>query len=320
MDPKLRAAISIAAVVTLSLTGSLTAVVDESTAEPSIEQLLAGAPGADRVLESHALVPDLSVSVSRDANAESIEFEDADGNAMSIGMPSNAEFTDDTSQTLGDEPLVTTQYTQPRAESDSGGAISARAVVVIPDEEAPSSYDFAIEVPPGVAAEPRADGGINLVAPGPEEAQTDDVEVEMVIAQIEPAWAVDANGVSIPTSYHLNGSTLTQSIDFDAVTAFPVVADPEVKWMGYFIRLTYSKAETRGMRDQGVIIAGVVGLGAAIAAAAGPAAPAIVAAVYAASAAAVGIIATTASNAVGDGRCLQLDIPSMIPSIVKCRK
>ncbi|MGP5026622.1 hypothetical protein [Glutamicibacter sp. BW77] len=74
------------------------------------------------------------------------------------------------------------------------------------------------------------------------------------------------------------------------------------------------------MRDQGVVIAGLLGGSAGIAAMFGPGAPIVGAALAAASAAAVGIIATTASNAHSDGRCLQVDIPPLVnPTIVNCR-
>ncbi len=39
-------------------------------------------------------------------------------------------------------------------------------------------------------------------------------------------WAVDAAGNNLPTSFTLEGSTLTQHVDLNAATAFPVVADP----------------------------------------------------------------------------------------------
>lgn len=308
-----------AALVVLALSLGVSAPSSADESEVTVQDLIAEAPGADRVLSAPGVAGDANVSMPNSATG-SITFTGTSGDVYSIGLPENAEFTQNLDTPLGDEALVTTQFTESAATEAAEDSVSARAVIVIPDASSPSSYDFAVEVPDGVSPVRSADGGIELIAPAPAEAQLPGVEVDVVVAQIQPAWAVDANGVSVPTSYSFDGSTLTQSIDFSAVTAFPVVADPEVKWMGHFIRLTYSKAETRGMRDQGVIIAGVVGLGAAIAAASGPAAPAIIAAVYAASAAAVGIIATTASNAVGDGKCLQLDIPSMIPTIVKCRR
>lgn len=277
--------------------------------EIRVEDVIADAPGADRVLQRPKFISDASVMVPITGSG-TISFSYADGSSLTLGLP---VIITNLSTNLGNETMVTAQYTYCKGES-----ISARAIVVIPDAKAPSSYNFNVQLPHSVEAIRNDDDSISLVHPTHANIGTSGVKIHFVVAEILPAWAVDANNVSIPTSYSFDGTILTQSIDLSAVTTFPVVADPEVKWMGYFVRLKYSKRETRGMRDQGVIIAGIVGLGAAISAAAGPAAPAIIAAVYAASAAAVTVIATTASNAVSDGKCLQLDIPSMIPSIIRC--
>lgn len=48
---------------------------------------------------------------------------------------------------------------------------------------------------------------------------------EVVVASFEPAWAVDAEGVLLPTTYEIEGTTLTQVVDTEGA-AFPVVADP----------------------------------------------------------------------------------------------
>jgi hypothetical protein len=47
---------------------------------------------------------------------------------------------------------------------------------------------------------------------------------------VAPPWAKDANGLSVKTSYAVNGSTLTQTVEHRvAGVAYPVVADP---WAG----------------------------------------------------------------------------------------
>lgn len=315
MKTAFRFAVSAVVAVSLSIGASSVAVADEVPAE-TIDELIDAAPGADQALTNAPSVADSSVSLATDTTA-AITFSHEGGESLSVGLPSNADFVTDTGAELGDKTVVTTQYMNTDGGPQPGALPSARAVLVIPNADAPSSYDFGIQAPEGTVAEYRADGGITLVRPAA--AQQDGLLADTVIADINAPWAVDANGVNIPTSYSFDGKTLTQTIDLSAVTAFPVVADPKVDWMGYFVRLTYSKAETRNMRDQGIIIGAIVGAGATISLAAGPAAPAIIAAVYAASTVAVGVIAATASNAVGDGKCLQLDIPSMYPSIVKCK-
>lgn len=43
---------------------------------------------------------------------------------------------------------------------------------------------------------------------------------------IDAAWAVDANGNDVDTYYVVNGNILTQVVNFDEKTTFPVIADP----------------------------------------------------------------------------------------------
>lgn len=56
--------------------------------------------------------------------------------------------------------------------------------------------------------------------------EEDGEETVEVMGVIAPAWAKDANGNSVNTSYIINGNTLTQSVEFDENSAFPIVADP----------------------------------------------------------------------------------------------
>lgn len=63
---------------------------------------------------------------------------------------------------------------------------------------------------------------IDALAPVEAEIET----VMQTMAVIAAPWAVDANGAAVGTSYELDGQTLTQVLDIDETTAFPVVADP----------------------------------------------------------------------------------------------
>lgn len=47
-----------------------------------------------------------------------------------------------------------------------------------------------------------------------------------IIAVIEPAWAKDAKGKRVNTSYKVSGNVLTQTVNFDKDNSFPIVADP----------------------------------------------------------------------------------------------
>ncbi|MDP4332423.1 DUF2599 domain-containing protein [Curtobacterium sp. A7_M15] len=89
---------------------------------------------------------------------------------------------------------------------------------VISDASAPSAYSYSMSLPAGATAATQDDGSIVI---------TD--SSGGLVGAMSPAWAVDANGVPVPTHYELSGTTVTQIVDFSETQAFPVVADP---WFG----------------------------------------------------------------------------------------
>jgi hypothetical protein len=96
---------------------------------------------------------------------------------------------------------------------------SIQIAIVVDSPSAPSSYSFDLDIPPGGS----------LVGGGSEAILILDSEGAYVAA-IAPAWAVDANGVSVPTTLEISGTTVTQVVALDADgLSFPVVADP---WLG----------------------------------------------------------------------------------------
>jgi len=63
-------------------------------------------------------------------------------------------------------------------------------------------------------------------------------------AMIDEAWAVDAQGDPVDTSYRLVDGQLVQDIHPDASTEYPVVADPTIT-AGWGIYVTYTNAEVK---------------------------------------------------------------------------
>lgn len=88
-----------------------------------------------------------------------------------------------------------------------------RALLHIADEDAPLEHRFVIG--DAFDLQPLEDGGITV--------WNADGDLAGVIAA---PWAVDANGVSVPTTYEVDGNTLIQRVYPAPTTAFPVVADP----------------------------------------------------------------------------------------------
>jgi|GEM_PF-4650327 len=67
--------------------------------------------------------------------------------------------------------------------------------------------------------------GLEAAAEGVGEADPVLEPGEVVVASFQPAWAIDATGMLLPTNYEVSGNTLTQVVDTTGAT-FPVVADP----------------------------------------------------------------------------------------------
>jgi hypothetical protein len=90
-----------------------------------------------------------------------------------------------------------------------------RFMTVIDGATAATEYSYRMELTDGASVTHLNNGAFAIVdAHG------------LPVGGISAPWAVDANGVGLPTSYSLEGSTLTQHVDLSAATAFPVVADP----------------------------------------------------------------------------------------------
>lgn len=92
--------------------------------------------------------------------------------------------------------------------------MDAQLIAVVDDEEV-DYVDFSVEIPEGSTLTPFYGGFILQNAQGGLEGW------------IEPAWAVDAEGEMLPTSYELTeDGTIRQNIDTSNAT-FPIVADPK---------------------------------------------------------------------------------------------
>lgn len=98
------------------------------------------------------------------------------------------------------------------ALQDTGNG-TFRALIHIESASAPREYAF--DMGDKVTLEPLEDGGVTVW----------DTEGTM-LGFFEPAWATDAAGVAVPTSYEIRGTSVVQHVNFGSTTAFPVVADP----------------------------------------------------------------------------------------------
>lgn len=96
---------------------------------------------------------------------------------------------------------------------------SLQIVTVIDGASAPTVFPYELDLPAGTTTMLEADGSIIL---------TD--ATGAFVGGVAPAWAVDANGTTVPTRYELTDSGFEQIVEHrQAGVVYPVAADP---WLG----------------------------------------------------------------------------------------
>lgn len=174
-----------------------------------------------------------------------------------------------------------------------------QVMAVLEDQQAPNEIVFPFEVPNDAELVPGPDGTISIVAPreyeveDPEDAERLEAEIAQVldgaedleqlsddqwaaleaiepvatttetattsVVSIDAAWAVDANGASLESSYRIEGNSLVQVVQTNAQTAYPVVADPTAaQWAAcagelILLGLTAAKAASMAIKFVKVI-------------------------------------------------------------------
>ncbi len=94
---------------------------------------------------------------------------------------------------------------------------SIQIATVITDAASPTTYTY------------RVGGDISAIEPQDDGALILKSSSGSTIGVVAPPWAVDSDGVHLPTSYNVEGTYFTQTVVFSKDTVFPVVADP---WLG----------------------------------------------------------------------------------------
>lgn len=109
-----------------------------------------------------------------------------------------------------------------------------RVLTVISDPQATSAFSYTFDVPQGTTLE-RSATGYHL------KSET------VLYGSLRLPWAVDAEGIQLPTWYTWSGTTLTQHVDHSAANIeYPVVADPAWQY-SYFYTLNKTPIQAREM-------------------------------------------------------------------------
>jgi hypothetical protein len=155
----------------------------------------------------------VNISVPTDPS-DPVSLESSTGNVITIELP----FADVAAKAeVVAEGVVSydnnnSSITAPVVKDDG----SLQVTTIIQDASAPTEYAYELTIPQGATASLADDG--NVVFLGFDGT---------FVGGVTPAWAKDANGVSVPTHYVVVGTTLTQVVEHTGGDfAYPVVADP----------------------------------------------------------------------------------------------
>jgi hypothetical protein len=288
--------------VVLAAVAALTITASTLTASPA-HAVGVGAGGADavdaagveQVLRGAGAVADIAPP-----SRSKLAAPDASANAEAPAVTSGARISLKTGLTVptGANTLSITpvpEAASAKALSPSGLAVYANTAdsafalsaantggnagyVVISGPGAPTQYRFAFTVDGKPAVlRPVEGGGIDVLSAR-----------GVVVNSVVPAWAKDATGAAVPTSYSVAGNILTQSVSH-AGAAYPVVADPRVRCDRLWCTLELTRGETAALA------ANVLNVGGACAVLGGgaPVCAAVLAGAWA-----------QASIALGSGQCL----------------
>ena len=142
---------------------------------------------------------------------------DARGNDFSISLP-DLEGTSDASVATDGTVVYTTSEATAIAVQPS--PVGVRMLTVLKDRSAPTSFDYALDLPTGGSAMHLTDGSVSVLSAD-----------GTTFATAAIPWARDSRGVSVPTRYELHGSTLTQIVEHtNGNFAYPITADPSWQW------------------------------------------------------------------------------------------
>jgi hypothetical protein len=124
----------------------------------------------------------------------------------------------------------------------------ARTLVTLRSGEAPARQSFGLDLPQGAEILENGEGGFEITKETTE-------GVHLTLGTVEPAWAKDANGNPVATSYKLDGNNIVQTVEVNDKTAFPVVADPKFTWGIVTGTAYFNKGETKKIANNGALVA-----------------------------------------------------------------
>ena len=167
----------------------------------------------------------------------------SDGTSIGMKLPNSAKNMQNVNGVMVTDPTASAVAT---VTPQSGGYQVAEQ---LSGPSAPTSYSYKLNLPTGYKPMIESNGFGGSIIALSNAAKGVALDKTNTIGFINPAWAVDANGNSVPTSYMVSGKTVIQTVDTSAVTAWPVVADPSVSF-GWVIYVHWSHKEVQNILIQ----------------------------------------------------------------------
>jgi hypothetical protein len=214
--------------------------------------------------------------------------------ALTIGLPGTGDADDAVKVNAGTVVYPSDGDYATAVQATAAGDV--RALVIIDSDAAPTDFRFPVAGATHLTADPH--GGINVWAG------------DAIVATVATPWAIDAQGMAIPTSYRIDGTTIIQTVSHDGA-AYPVVADPQFTWGWVTGTVYFTRAETNAASTVAGFI-GLAGFFCTYGLATGPFAIAF----CAGAALHAGVIALAANYWYNQGKCLKIKLPLFEPGSV----
>ena len=145
-----------------------------------------------------------------------------------------------------DGKLLYTEKTHSIAATTTASGVANAMYAVLTGPESPSSYRYEVSVDDAPALLTQVDGAVLVRNPAGE-----------IVNVLNPAWAVDAGGISLPTHYEIEGNEIIQVVDHRTAT-YPVVADPAGACDALSCTIFFNKPETRTASEGAAAAAGLL--------------------------------------------------------------
>ena len=110
---------------------------------------------------------------------------------------------------------------------------SFTVLLELASKDAPTTYDFDVLMPDGSLLALTEEGAVDIIG-------SDGIAV----GTFNKPWALDAQGKQVATHYQINGRTISQVIQPNADTVYPIIADPKFTWGWVTGTIYFDKWET----------------------------------------------------------------------------